>query len=567
MRRGGAGFGDARRRSPCFKLRARPKWRDALQRESHMADIFVSYTSSDKDWAEWIGHELIRLGYEPHLHDWEISGGGDLMAWMEQRHHDADHVLGVVSKSYLDKPYSSLERRAAQWAAVTDRPNFVLPVFVEDCAPRTLLAILKRCELFGVGEETARARLEAFLKPAQRSVAQPSFPGRAAKSEATPSAAPAFPGKPLAQSNITISVPEHFLGRDADMAARLLDTEKDAPTIERSPPSNQEALRLPEKITFRWMIDHVPISWWWYFSTGLIALVGGTFWVAHLSILQQVPQLPATLRQSEAASDDASKAPALEAALRVAISGREATQRDLVEAQKLISDLRSAHAQSLPLDAAKISDLTGQVSSLKNQLEQARSSYKLLLSLSELFPQITAQYLDISSTARRLNDEERAKNPAMRHRILDFPPPICRFIMVTTKENRNFANEIESITRSRGCEVKYVDAPPPTPRPTNADLPPPPPIVLPEPASYVTVRYPHPEDIGNLQGVETPVVRFPELIDKVAQSYDQIADRLTAALQKCGLDARRSHKVEGALGWPLDKWAVYIDLGKAQMCH
>ena len=49
-------------------------------------------------------------------------------------------------------------------------------------------------------------------------MAQPSFPGRAAKSEPTPSAAPAFPGKPFALSNITISVPEHFLGRDADMA-------------------------------------------------------------------------------------------------------------------------------------------------------------------------------------------------------------------------------------------------------------------------------------------------------------------------------------------------------------
>jgi hypothetical protein len=185
-----------------------------------MADIFVSYTSSDKDWAEWIGHELIRLGHEPHLHDWEISGGGDLAEWMEKRHDEADHVLSVVSKTYLGKPYSSWERHAAQWAAVTNRPNFVLPVFVEDCEPPTMFAHLKRCELFRAGDdaEAARKLLEAFLKPAQRSPAQPSFPGRAAKSEATPSAAPAFPGKPVALSNITISVPEHFLGRDADMA-------------------------------------------------------------------------------------------------------------------------------------------------------------------------------------------------------------------------------------------------------------------------------------------------------------------------------------------------------------
>jgi hypothetical protein len=34
-----------------------------------MADIFVSYTSSDRDWAFWIGHELDDLGHNPHLHE------------------------------------------------------------------------------------------------------------------------------------------------------------------------------------------------------------------------------------------------------------------------------------------------------------------------------------------------------------------------------------------------------------------------------------------------------------------------------------------------------------------
>jgi TIR domain len=48
-----------------------------------MADIFVSYTSSDNDWAFWIGHELEALGHRPHIHEWELSGGANIMAWME----------------------------------------------------------------------------------------------------------------------------------------------------------------------------------------------------------------------------------------------------------------------------------------------------------------------------------------------------------------------------------------------------------------------------------------------------------------------------------------------------
>ena len=184
-----------------------------------MADIFVSYTSSDREWAFWIGHELEALGHRVHIHEWEISGGGDIMAWMEDRHKSADHVLSVVSKAYLeDKPYSNLERRAAQWAATTSRPNFLLPVFVEACEAPTLFAPLKRCDLYGLSEEDARARLKAFIEPARRPTEQTSFPGEA-KAIAHPTIVnpTSFPGTSTL-SNIPIAVPRHFVGRNQSLA-------------------------------------------------------------------------------------------------------------------------------------------------------------------------------------------------------------------------------------------------------------------------------------------------------------------------------------------------------------
>jgi TIR domain len=95
-----------------------------------MADIFISYTSSDRDWAFWIAHELEALGHVAHVHEWEVSGGDDIYAWMERRHNTADHVLCVVSDDYLKAPYSTLERNAALWHAVAKRPGFVLLVAV-----------------------------------------------------------------------------------------------------------------------------------------------------------------------------------------------------------------------------------------------------------------------------------------------------------------------------------------------------------------------------------------------------------------------------------------------------
>ena len=178
-----------------------------------MADIFVSYTSTDRDWAFWIGQELARLEHQPRIHEWEIQAGGDIPAWMEERLQKADRVLCVISADYLTKDYSGWERRSAQWAAASKRPNFMLPVFVEDCEAPVAMGHLKRCNLFGLEEVKARASLEAYLTEAKPPQTQVRFPGG-------PSAPPAsaamtqFPGRKLALSNIPVTVPRHFLGRD-----------------------------------------------------------------------------------------------------------------------------------------------------------------------------------------------------------------------------------------------------------------------------------------------------------------------------------------------------------------
>jgi len=178
-----------------------------------VADIFVSYTSNDRDWAFWIGQELARLQHQPRIHEWEIQAGGDIPAWMEERLQKADRVLCVVSADYLTKDYSGWERRSAQWAAASKRPNFMLPVFVEDCEAPVAMGHLKRCKLFGLAEENARASLEAYLAEAKPPQTQVRFPG-GPTAPPTPRVIMQFPGSKLALSNIPIAVPRYFLGRD-----------------------------------------------------------------------------------------------------------------------------------------------------------------------------------------------------------------------------------------------------------------------------------------------------------------------------------------------------------------
>jgi tetratricopeptide (TPR) repeat protein len=186
-----------------------------------VANIFVSYTSKDRDWAFWIAQELEALGHAPHVYEWEIPAGGDIAAWMEKRLDDADHVLCVVSQTYLSKDYSTWERQSGQWDAVSSRSNFVLPVFVEECKPPRLFAPLKRCELYGVDQDEARSRLAEYLKPAGKPKEAWRFPG------AKPAAGPqvdrgqsvSFPGDRERQPrNLPFpSLGSLFAGRNKDL--------------------------------------------------------------------------------------------------------------------------------------------------------------------------------------------------------------------------------------------------------------------------------------------------------------------------------------------------------------
>jgi hypothetical protein len=183
-----------------------------------VADIFVSYTSKDRDCAFWIGQELLKLGHAPRIHEWEISGGGNIPRWMGERLQNADHILCVISNAHLKAPYSSWERQAAEWTAASTRPNFALPVKIEECELPTLSAVLKYCDLFGIEErkpvrDSGTISLRRTNRRARSSFQVPPKPAT------NVSKAPiSFPGGPRAASNIPIAVSRYFLGREEILA-------------------------------------------------------------------------------------------------------------------------------------------------------------------------------------------------------------------------------------------------------------------------------------------------------------------------------------------------------------
>jgi hypothetical protein len=170
-----------------------------------VADIFVSFTKSDRRWAHWIAQELTALHHEPHVHDWEIGPGEDIVGWMEKRHDQADYVLCVVSPDYLNEdkaPFSTWERRAALWRMVKGQKGHVLLFVVKPVRIPSLIDHFRRCDLVGLKEQEARLRIAEFLRT-------PAPPEKVD-----------FPGEDgVAVSNVPIAVPEHFLGREDALEA------------------------------------------------------------------------------------------------------------------------------------------------------------------------------------------------------------------------------------------------------------------------------------------------------------------------------------------------------------
>lgn len=64
-------------------------------------DFFISYTGSDRQWAEWIAWQLEEAGYTLFIQAWDFRPGSNFVAEMERATTRAERTLLVLSPAYL----------------------------------------------------------------------------------------------------------------------------------------------------------------------------------------------------------------------------------------------------------------------------------------------------------------------------------------------------------------------------------------------------------------------------------------------------------------------------------
>jgi hypothetical protein len=103
------------------------------------ADFFVSYTSADRAWAEWISWQLEAEGYTVVVQAWDFTAGRDWVHEMQQATATAERVVAVLSIDYLRSAHGEAEWRVFYAEDPSGEQGRLLPVRVGPIEPPGLL--------------------------------------------------------------------------------------------------------------------------------------------------------------------------------------------------------------------------------------------------------------------------------------------------------------------------------------------------------------------------------------------------------------------------------------------
>ena len=128
------------------------------------ADFFVSYTSVDRAWAEWIAWQLEAEGYQVVVQAWDFTPSHDWAHEMQQAITTAERVVAVLSAAYLQSGHGEAEWRSFYAKDPSGERGLLLPVRVGDVEPPGLLTTRIYVDLVGRDAKSARAALLAAAR-------------------------------------------------------------------------------------------------------------------------------------------------------------------------------------------------------------------------------------------------------------------------------------------------------------------------------------------------------------------------------------------------------------------
>ena len=146
--------------------------------QSARADFFVSYTSIDEGWAEWIAHVLEEAGYTVVLQAWDFRPGSNFVIEMQRALQSSDRLIAVLSPDYLTARFPEPEWAAVFAADPQGVHRRLVPVVVRRCEPDGLLSQVVQIRVHDLDKAAAQQKLLDGVKTGRAKPAVPPvFPG------------------------------------------------------------------------------------------------------------------------------------------------------------------------------------------------------------------------------------------------------------------------------------------------------------------------------------------------------------------------------------------------------
>jgi tetratricopeptide (TPR) repeat protein len=256
------------------------------------ADFFVSYTSKDRAWAEWIAWQLEAEGYQVVVEAWDFRPGRDFVQQMHQVVEEAKRTIAVLSPAYLNSGFAGTEWQAVFAKDPTGERGLLLPVRVEEVEPPGLLRTRIYVDLVGKNTADARAALLAAARDAR---------GKPAKEPALPGAraVPRFPGELPPVWNVPYHPNRFFIGRDlllAEVHSRLSASELAVRRVALTGLGGVGKTQLAAEYAYQQQADYDLV--WWARAEQLTSVLG------DYAALAGQPPLVGQLRLAEDAPQE-----------------------------------------------------------------------------------------------------------------------------------------------------------------------------------------------------------------------------------------------------------------------
>jgi TIR domain/Tetratricopeptide repeat/NB-ARC domain len=228
------------------------------------ADFFVSYTSADRAWAEWIAWQLEQAGYRVIVQAWGVTAGRDWLHEMQHATSTAQRVVVVLSPAYLQSAHGETEGRPFDAEDPSGQRSQLLSVRVGEVEPPGLLKTRSYVDLVNRDAESARAALLTAVRGARGKPAEEPESSGAQGQAVGAAEPPRFP----AELPRTWNVPHHpnpyFTGREvllAEVHTRLTASDRAVRRVALTGLGGVGKTQLAVEYAYRQRADY-DLVWW-----------------------------------------------------------------------------------------------------------------------------------------------------------------------------------------------------------------------------------------------------------------------------------------------------------------